>query len=103
MRKFAAIGALAASIAAFAGAAPARAAPPAPVTIVVFTPPSLGAIFPSVIKQQKFDIANGVDITFVERPPDAYATEFNAGDFPVGGSASVMILGLGATRGIKTS
>ena len=103
MRKFAAIGALAASIAAFAGPAPSRAAPPAPVTIVVFTPPSLGAIFPSVIKQQKFDIANGVDITFVERPPDAYATEFNAGDFPVGGSASVMILGLGATRGIKTS
>jgi len=103
MRKFAAIGALAALISAFAGATPLRAAPPAPVTIVVFTPPSLGAIFPSVIKQQKFDIANGVDITFVERPPDAYATEFNAGDFPVGGSASVMILGLGATRGIKTS
>ncbi|MGB7034849.1 MAG: ABC transporter substrate-binding protein, partial [Xanthobacteraceae bacterium] len=48
-------------------------------------------------------IANGVDITFVERPPDAYATEFNAGDFPVGGSASVLIVGLGATRGIKTS
>ncbi len=103
MRKIAAIAALAASLAALAGAAPARAAGPAPVTIVVFTPPSLGAIFPSVIKQQKFDIANGVDITFVERPPDAYATEFNAGDFPVGGSASVMILGLGATRGIKTS
>ena len=103
MRKFAAIAALTTALAAFAGAAPSRAAGPAPVTIVVFTPPSLGAIFPSVIKQQKFDIANGVDITFVERPPDAYATEFNAGDFPVGGSASVMILGLGATRGIKTS
>jgi NitT/TauT family transport system substrate-binding protein len=103
MRRFAAIAALAASIAAFAGATPSHAAPPAPVTIVVFTPPSLGAIFPSVIKQQKFDTANGVDITFVERPPDAYAMEFNAGDFPVGGSASVMILGVGATRGIKTS
>jgi len=103
MRKFAVIAVLTASLAAWAGSTPARAAAPAPVTIVVFTPPSLGAIFPSVIKQQKFDIANGVDITFVERPPDAYATEFNAGDFPVGGSASVMILGLGATRGIKTS
>lgn len=100
MRIFAAIIACAGLI--IAGG-PARAAEPVPVTIVVFTPPSLGAIFPSIIKQQKFDIANGVDITFVERPPDAYATEFNAGDFPVGGSASVLIVGLGATRGIKTS
>lgn len=86
-----------------AAGSPAHAAAPTPVTIVVFTPPSLGAIFPSVIKQQKFDIANGIDITFAERPPDAYATEFNAGDFPVGGSASVLIVGLGATRGIKAS
>jgi hypothetical protein len=37
-----------------------RAAEPAPVTIVVFNPPSLDAVFPSVIKQQKFDIANAV-------------------------------------------
>lgn len=81
----------------------ARAAPPAPVTIVVFNPPSLGAVFPSVIKQQKFDIQNGIDVTFVERPPDAYAAQFNSGEFQVGGSASVLILGLGATRGIKTS
>ncbi|MGC1779222.1 MAG: ABC transporter substrate-binding protein [Xanthobacteraceae bacterium] len=100
MRIFAA---LFAGLILIAAGQPARAAEPVPVTIVVFTPPSLGAIFPSVIKQQKFDIANGVDITFVERPPDAYATEFNAGDFPVGGSASVLIVGLGATRGIKTS
>ena len=48
----------------------ANAADPVPVTIVVFNPPSLGSIFPSVIKEQKFDTANGVDITFVERPPD---------------------------------
>src|SRR5271168_634936 len=81
----------------------AYAAEPVPVTIVVFNPPSLGAMFPAVIKQQKFDIANGVDITFVERPPDAYAAQFNTGEFQVGGSASVLILGLGATRGIKTS
>jgi NitT/TauT family transport system substrate-binding protein len=81
----------------------AAAADPVPVTIVVFNPPSLGAVFPSVIKQQKFDIANGIDITFVERPPDAYAAQFNTGEFQIGGSASVLILGLGATRGIKTS
>ncbi len=81
----------------------ARAAGPVPITIVVFSPPSLGAVFPTVIKQQKYDIANGIDITFVERPPDAYAAQFNSGEFQIGGSASVLILGLGATRGIKTS
>jgi ABC-type nitrate/sulfonate/bicarbonate transport system substrate-binding protein len=81
----------------------ARAADPAPITIVIFNPPSLGAIFPTVIKQQKFDIANGIDITFVERPPDAYAAQFNSGEFQVGGSASVLIVGLGTTRGIKAS
>jgi len=84
-------------------AATARAADPAKVTIVVFTPPSLGAVFPAIIKQQKYDIANGVDINFVERPPDAYAAQFNSGEFKVGGSASVLILGLGNTRGIKIS
>jgi ABC-type nitrate/sulfonate/bicarbonate transport system substrate-binding protein len=76
---------------------------PAPITIVVFTPPSLGAVFPAVIKQQKYDIANGIDINFVERPPDAYAAQFNSGEFKVGGSASILILGLGASRGIKVS
>jgi ABC-type nitrate/sulfonate/bicarbonate transport system substrate-binding protein len=84
-------------------AQPGHAADPAKVTIVVFTPPSLGSIFPAVIKQQKFDIANGVDISFVERPPDAYAAQFNSGEFQVGGSASVLILGLGTTRGVKAS
>ena len=90
-------------LAALTTAGAVRAAGPAPITIVVFNPPSLGAVFPDVIKQQKFDIQNGIDITFVERPPDAYAAQFNSGEFQVGGSASVLILGLGATRGIKTS
>jgi len=105
MKKFAIAFALAAFafVAVVLAGRPAHAADPAPITIVVFNPPSLGAIFPSVIKQQKFDIANGIDITFVERPPDAYAAQFNSGEFEVGGSASVLILGLGTTRGIKTS
>jgi NitT/TauT family transport system substrate-binding protein len=81
----------------------AFAAEPAKVTILIFTPPSLGGVFPAIIKQQKYDIANGVDISFVERPPDAYAAQFNSGEFKVGGSASVLILGLGNTRGIKIS
>jgi NitT/TauT family transport system substrate-binding protein len=100
MRKIAVAAAFA--IAVFGGQ-PVRAADPTPITIVVFNPPSLGAVFPAVIKQQKFDIANGIDITFVERPPDAYAAEFNTGEFQVGGSASVLIVGLGTTRGIKAS
>ena len=91
----------AATIGGLAGAAAQTA--PVPITIVVFTPPSLGAVFPAVIKQQKYDIANGIDINFVERPPDAYAAQFNSGEFKVGGSASILILGLGATRGIKVS
>ena len=74
-------------LAALATAGAARAAGPAPITIVVFNPPSLGAVFPDVIKQQKFDIQNCIDITFVERPPDAYAAQFNSGEFQVGGSA----------------
>jgi len=102
MWKFAFVIAAALALAASAGA-PVRAAEPVPITIVVFNPPSLGAMFPAVIKQQKFDIINGIDITFVERPPDAYAAQFNSGEFEVGGSASVLILGLGASRGIKTS
>ncbi len=95
--------AVALTVAIFAMGDGAHAADPAPITIVVFNPPSLGSIFPAVIKQQKFDIDNGIDITFVERPPDAYAAQFNSGEFQVGGSASVLILGLGTTRGIKTS
>jgi len=104
MKQIAIAAAIAVGVAASSAASlPARAADPAPVTIVVFNPPSLGAVFPSVIKQQKFDIANGIDITFVERPPDAYAAQFNTGEFQVGGSASVLIVGLGTTRGIKAS
>ena len=80
----------------------ANAAETSKVTIVVFTPPSLGAVFPAVIKQQKYDIANGIDISFVKRPPDAYAAQFNSGEFKVGGSASVLILGP-ATRGASRS
>ncbi len=89
--------------AAILGIGSGRAAGPVPITIVIFTAPSLGGVLPTIIKQQKYDIANGIDINFVERPPDAYAAQFNSGEFDVGGSASVVILGLGNTRGIKIS
>jgi ABC-type nitrate/sulfonate/bicarbonate transport system substrate-binding protein len=71
------------------------------LTVVIFSPPSLGALLPPVIKAQKLDQANGLDITFQERTPDAYAAQFNSGEFKVGGSASLTTLGLADVRGVK--
>jgi NitT/TauT family transport system substrate-binding protein len=81
--------------------APAVAQAPSKVTIVVFGFPSLGAFMPPVIKAKKMDEANGLDIEFVERTPDAYATQFNSGEFKVGGSAAVLTVGLADARGVK--
>jgi len=81
--------------------APAAAQAPTKVTIVVFGFPSLGAFMPPVIKAKKMDEANGLDIDFVERTPDAYATQFNSGEFKVGGSAAVLTVGLADARGVK--
>ena len=88
-------------LAAFAISAPAAAQAPAKITIVVFGFPSLGAFMPPVIKAQKLDTAHGLDIEFVERPPDAYTTQFNSGEFKVGGSAAVLTVGLADARGVK--
>jgi hypothetical protein len=86
---------------AFAISAPAAAQGPPKVTIVVFGFPSLGAFMPPVIKAQKLDTAHGLEIEFVERPPDAYTTQFNSGEFKVGGSAAVLTVGLADARGVK--
>ena len=95
--------ACAAAVLAFAALSPVPAAAQAPakVTIVVFGFPSLGAFMPPVIKAQKLDAANGLDIEFVERTPDAYTTQFNSGEFKVGGSAAVLTVGLADARGVK--
>jgi ABC-type nitrate/sulfonate/bicarbonate transport system substrate-binding protein len=82
-----------------AGAAPAFALDK--LTIVVFGAPSLGAFMPPVIKAQKLDAANGLDIDFQERTPDAYATQFNSGEFKIGGSAAMLTVGLAELRGVK--
>ena len=71
------------------------------VSIVVFSPPSLGAFMPPVIKARQLDTANGLDITFHERTPDAYTAQFNSGEFKVGGSASLLTIGLADSRGVK--
>ena len=81
--------------------APAVAQTTTKVSIVVFGFPSLGAFMPPVIKAKKMDAANGLDIDFVERTPDAYATQFNSGEFKVGGSAAVLTVGLADARGVK--
>ncbi len=74
---------------------------PTKVSIVVFGFPSLGAFMPPVIKAKKMDEANGLDIDFVERTPDAYTTQFNSGEFKVGGSAAVLTVGLADLRGVN--
>jgi ABC-type nitrate/sulfonate/bicarbonate transport system substrate-binding protein len=95
-------GALAAlCVTAFAVPAPAAAQAPAKLQIVVFGFPSLGAFMPPVIKAKKMDAANGLDIEFVERPPDAYTTQFNSGEFKLGGSAALLTVGLADARGVK--
>jgi len=73
------------------------------ITILIFGPPSLGAFLPPIVKAQKLDEANNLDITFEERPPDAYVAQFNSGEFKVGGSASLMTIGLADVRGVKVS
>ena len=93
--------ALAALVCVALSPAPAAAQAPAKVTIVVFGFPSLGAFMPPVIKAKKMDAAHGLDIEFVERPPDAYTTQFNSGEFKVGGSAAVLTVGLADARGVK--
>jgi ABC-type nitrate/sulfonate/bicarbonate transport system substrate-binding protein len=73
------------------------------VSIVIFGAPSLGAFLPPIIKAQKLDEKNGLSISFEERTPDAYTAQFNSGEFQLGGSASLITVGLADLRGVKVS
>lgn len=73
------------------------------LSIVVFGWPSLGAFLPPIIKAQKLDAKQNLDITFVERTPDAYTAQFNSGEFQLGGSAALLTVGLADIRGVKVS
>src|SRR6201990_2472638 len=73
------------------------------LSIVVFGAPSLGAFLPPVIKAQKLDEKHGLSISFEERTPDAYTAQFNSGEFQLGGSASLLQVGLADTRGVKVT
>src|SRR5450631_2585982 len=92
-----------ACISALLWAAPCFAEAPEPISIVVFGPPSLGAFLPPVIKAQKLDEKNGLAIKFEERTPDAYTAQFNSGEFQLGGSASLLTVGLADIRGVKVT
>ena len=91
-------GALAAGL-----ARPALAQSAAKLRMVIFAAPSLGAFLPPIIKAQGLDGKNGLDIEFVERTPDAYATEFNTGEFDLGGSAAPLTIGIADMRGVAAS
>ena len=69
--------------------------------VLVFSPPSLSAFLPPIIKAQKFDQANGLDLSFPERTPDAYATQFNSGEFKIGGAGTTQLIAIADTRGVK--
>jgi NitT/TauT family transport system substrate-binding protein len=95
--------AILACTAALLSATPSLAQAPEPLSIVVFGPPSLGAFLPPVIKAQKLDEKNGLAIKFEERTPDAYTAQFNSGEFQLGGSASLLTVGLADARGVKVT
>ena len=84
-------------------ASPCSADELAKLSIVVFGPPSLGAFLPPIIKAQKLDEKNGLSISFEERTPDAYTAQFNSGEFQLGGSASLLNIGLADIRGVKVT
>jgi NitT/TauT family transport system substrate-binding protein len=81
----------------------AHADEPEKLSIVVFGAPSLGAFLPPIIKAQKLDEKNGLSIKFEERTPDAYSSQFNSGEFELGGSASLLQVGLADVRGVKVT
>jgi ABC-type nitrate/sulfonate/bicarbonate transport system substrate-binding protein len=86
-----------------AALAPAQAQDPEQLKIVVFGAPSLGAFLPPVIKAQKLDEKHGLSIQFDERTPDAYAAQFNSGEYQLGGSATLLTIGIADIRGVKVT
>ena len=91
------------AVALAAAAVPIHALALDKISIVVFGPPSLGALLQPVIKTRNLDKANDLDIDFQERTPDAYTAQFNSGEFQVGGSAALLTVGLADVRGVKVS
>ncbi|EFI53259.1 MULTISPECIES: ABC transporter substrate-binding protein [Afipia] len=60
------------------------------LTIPTLPAPSLGAFMGPVIKAQKFDEQNGLDLTFQQKPTATYRTDFAAGTDQLGGSGTLL-------------
>src|SRR5262245_35211042 len=103
LRKWVAAAAALVLVQLVAAPQPVHAADPQKLSIVVFGAPSLGAFLPPVIKAHKLDEKHGLSLAFEERTPDAYAAQFNSGEFKVGGSAAVLTVGLADIRGVKVA
>lgn len=52
--------------------------------------PSLGYFLPPVIKAQRLDEANGLDLEFIQKQAATYRTDFAAGTHKIGGSGTVL-------------
>lgn len=91
-------GVTAAVVSAAIAAGPAAAA--TKMEMVVFAPPSLGAFLPPIIEKFELDKKNGLDLEFVQRPPGAYNTQFNSGEFKLGGSAALLSVANAKLRGV---
>src|SRR5919202_1494021 len=55
------------------------------------------------LKGGELDEKHGLSISFEERTPDAYAAQFNSGEFKLGGSAALLTVGLADIRGVKVT
>src|SRR6185312_171285 len=99
LNRWAGLGA--AALLASAISSPAGAQTLTKLDVLVFSPPSLSAFLPPIIKAQKFDQANGLDLSFPERTPDAYATQFNSGEFKIGGAGTTQLIAIADIRGVK--
>ncbi|MBN8969736.1 MAG: ABC transporter substrate-binding protein [Rhizobiales bacterium] len=74
------------------------------LTIPTLPAPSLGAFMGPVIKAQKFDEQNGLDLTFQQKPTATYRTDFAAGTDQLGGSGTLLAdVALLRDKGLKVT
>jgi len=79
-------------------------ADPVKLTIPTLPAPSLGAFMGPVIKAQKFDEQNGLDLTFQQKPTATYRTDFAAGTDQIGGSGTLLAdVALLRDKGLKVT
>jgi ABC-type nitrate/sulfonate/bicarbonate transport system substrate-binding protein len=72
------------------------------ITIGALSPPSLGSFLPPIIKDQKFDTQNGLDLQFNYSANDAYNLSYTSGQLQVGGSASLVQEALRWQNGVQS-